>query len=109
MLVDKEIGALQDLVRLETDDEFDFNLERATPNAEGPYMKFKARVTITLASGETIVTYKDMFAAGTGNMPREQVAHQFTAVTEEAPGAEKVAQSSDSVWKPHKAPAAGRP
>src|SRR3546814_17528739 len=49
MLVDKEIGAIQDIVRLETDDESDFTLDRAPPNATGPYLKFQPRVTITLA------------------------------------------------------------
>src|SRR3546814_17478359 len=108
MRVEMETGSRQDLVGVETEDEVDFNLERATPKAEGTYMKFEARVTITLAAGETIVTYKDMFAAGTGNMTREQVAHKFTAVTEESLGAEKAAQVIDAVWNLDKAPDVGR-
>jgi aconitate decarboxylase len=99
-LTDKRINALQDKVRLEVDPEFDHNLERAQPNLDGgPYMKFEARVTITMSDGEKIVAYQDMFALGTGNMTREQTADKFLAVTARALPAETGRAVVDTVWR----------
>jgi 2-methylcitrate dehydratase PrpD len=98
-LTDPRIAALQDKVRLAVDPQFDHNLERARPNAEGPYMKFEARVTITMDDGEKIVAYEDMFALGTGNMTREQTADKFLNVTADALPAEVGRQVVEAVWR----------
>lgn len=98
-LTDPKVNALQDRVRLAVDPEFDHNLEKATPNAEGPYMKFEARVTITTADGEKIVTYEDMFSLGTGNMTREMTADKFLAVTANALAPETARAVVDAVWR----------
>jgi 2-methylcitrate dehydratase PrpD len=80
-LTDPDIARLQDVVELEVDPEFDYNLERAEPSGDpAHYMKFEARVTIDLDDGEQVVAYKDMFAAGTGNMSRNDVERKFRAV-----------------------------
>jgi 2-methylcitrate dehydratase PrpD len=98
-LGDPRVNALQNKVRLAVDPEFDHNLERAQPNSEGPYMKFEARVTITLSGGERIVAYQDMFALGTGNMTREQTADKFLAVTAGALPPELGRAVVDTVWR----------
>lgn len=98
-LTDPHVTALQDKVRLGVDPEFDHNLERARPNSRGPYMKFEARVTITMNDGEKIVAYQDMFALGTGNMTREQTADKFRAVTAAALPPATAAAVVDTVWR----------
>jgi 2-methylcitrate dehydratase PrpD len=83
LLDDSRVAELSDRVELVANDEFDFNLEHATPSADSNhYMKFEARVTVTLKDGRQLVQYKDVFAEGTGAMSRERLEHKFRALTE---------------------------
>jgi 2-methylcitrate dehydratase PrpD len=96
---DRRIHDLAQRVRLGVDPEFVHNLEHATPGDPTHYIKFEARVTITMKGGEKIVAYKDVFAEGTGNMSRERVADKFRNCTEGLMPPERAEQVIDLVWR----------
>jgi 2-methylcitrate dehydratase PrpD len=96
---DPRIQELMPKVRLGVDDEFNENLENVTPGDPAHYIKFEARVTIKLKSGETLVAYKDVFAEGTGNMSRERVADKFRHCADGLMPAERADQVIDLVWR----------
>lgn len=95
---DRRIHDLAQRVRLGVDPEFVHNLEHATPGDPTHYIKFEARVTITLKGGEKLVAYKDVFAEGTGNMSRDRVADKVRACTDGLMPAERTEQIIDTVW-----------
>jgi 2-methylcitrate dehydratase PrpD len=100
LLEDERISALIKRVRLEADPEFDYNLEHAPPSDDpAHYVKFEARVTISLSDGRTLVSYKDVFAAGTGNMSRDDVASKFRACTDGRISSAKAEEIIDMVWR----------
>jgi 2-methylcitrate dehydratase PrpD len=99
LLRDPAVRALQRKVRLGVDPEFDFNLEHAKPSDDtSHYIKFEARVTITLKDGSKVVAYKDVFAAGTGNMSRDDVAGKARACARGQLEPEVIDEIIDMVW-----------
>lgn len=100
LLQDEKIRDLTRRVRLGVDPDFDFNLEHATPSTDpAHYIKFEARVTIKLRDGRTLVAYKDVFAAGTGNMSRDDVARKFYACVDGKIPRSRAEEIVDAVWR----------
>jgi 2-methylcitrate dehydratase PrpD len=98
LLHDDRIRQLARKVRLAVDPEFVHNLEHAPTGDPSHYMKFEARVTITMKDGAKHVAYKDVFAAGTGNMSRDDVARKFRACVEGLMPEERAGRVIDLVW-----------
>jgi 2-methylcitrate dehydratase PrpD len=98
LLHDDRIRRLARKVRLGVDPEFAHNLEHAPTGDPTHYIKFEARVTITMQDGTKHVAYKDVFAAGTGNMSRDDVARKFRACVEGLMPDDRAAQVIDMVW-----------
>jgi 2-methylcitrate dehydratase PrpD len=99
LLNDSRVAELSDQVELVANDEFDFNLEHATPSTDSNhYMKFEARVTVTLNDGRQLVQYKDVFAEGTGAMSRERLENKFRALTEGKLSEKQASKIVAAVW-----------
>jgi 2-methylcitrate dehydratase PrpD len=98
LLHDDRIRQLSRKVRLGVDPEFVHNLEYAPHGDPSHYMKFEARVTVKMKDGTKHVAYKDVFAAGTGNMSRDDVARKFRACVEGLMPDDRAEQVIDTVW-----------
>lgn len=98
LLHDDRIRQLSRKVRLGVDPEFVHNLEHAPTGDPSHYMKFEARVTVTMKDGTRHVAYKDVFAAGTGNMSRDDVARKFRACVDGLMPEERAERVIDLVW-----------
>jgi 2-methylcitrate dehydratase PrpD len=99
LVQDRRIHDLAQKVRLAMDEQFNENLENVAPGDPTHYIKFEARVTIKLKSGETLVAYKDVFAEGTGNMSRERVADKFRNCADGLMPADRAESIIDLVWR----------
>jgi 2-methylcitrate dehydratase PrpD len=107
LLHDDRIRQLSRKVRLGVDPEFVHNLEHAPTGDPTHYIKFEARVTITMKDGTKHVAYKDVFAAGTGNMSRDDVARKFRACVDGLMPDDRAAQVIDTVWNLEQLPDVG--
>jgi 2-methylcitrate dehydratase PrpD len=107
LLHDDNIRQLSRKVRLGVDPEFAHNLEHAPHGDPSHYMKFEARVTITMKDGKKHVAYKDVFAAGTGNMSRDDVARKFRACVDALMTESRADQVIEMVWNLEKLEDAG--
>ncbi len=97
---EQRIKELMSKVRLAVNPEYDFNLEHADASDDpAHYISFEARVTIRLKDGRTLQTYRDVFAAGTGNMNRDDVARKFRACVDGLMPPERAEQVIDMVWR----------
>jgi 2-methylcitrate dehydratase PrpD len=100
LLGDSTVAQLADRVRLVKNDEFDYNLERATPSADGSsYIKFEGRVTIRFRDGPERAQYADLFALGTGNMSRDRMAGKFRAVSAGVMPEQRIEDVIATVWR----------